>query len=122
MVAVVSHEDTAPLPASSVNSAANRLVPEFFAPASPLQSILTELSTSIHSKRLTENVSPLDSILTKNRGVGVPLFVTRIELSPSLRHSKSLPFRSLHTPPALFCTREQSIFFSSNRLRTLACN
>ena len=70
MVAAVSFSDTAPLLALSVNSSANRLVPIPDTPASPLQSTLTQLSTSVDSKQLTETLTRLDSALTKNWGVG----------------------------------------------------
>src|SRR5256885_13815781 len=84
MVAAVFSRDTAPLPASSVNSLANRLVPDFAAPASPLQSAVPRSLTTADSKGLAENLSRLDSAVAKNRGRGVPLFVTILELPPSL--------------------------------------
>jgi hypothetical protein len=43
------------------------------APVSPLPAILTDLPASVANKRLTPKLNPLDSTLTKNRGVGVAL-------------------------------------------------
>src|SRR5947208_994681 len=98
MVAVVRSRDTAPLPASPVNSLANRLVPDFAAPASPLQSAVPSSLTTADSKALTENLSRLDSALTKNRGRGGP---TSLPLSNSL-HLRSLAFLFKSISCALF--------------------
>ena len=73
MIAAVCSQDTAPLPASFVNSAANRLVPDFSAPASPLESTLLRLLRTVHSKELPENQSRVDSTLAKTWGGGYPL-------------------------------------------------
>src|SRR5579859_1894325 len=120
MVAVVRSRDTAPLPASSVNSPANRLVPDFATPASPLQSTLLRPFTSVHSKGLPENLSGLQSTLTKTGGGGSPLFVTTLELSPSLIPSISFQINRLRT----LCTNQPAskrrIFPIFMRLRTLA--
>ncbi len=119
MIAAVCSQDTAPLSAPFVNSSANRLVPEFSALASPLESALTELSTSVHSKRLTQNLSRLDSALTKNRGRGVPHFVTTVEPSASPLFPKSWPFmglRTLCTNQSLTNRRISSIFKSLSTL------
>jgi len=56
MVAMVRSQDTAPLPASSVNSPANSLVPVPAAPASLLQSAVPRPLPTAHSKRLPENL------------------------------------------------------------------
>src|SRR5579863_6350046 len=39
-------------------------------PVSPLEATLTKPSASVHSKRLTGRLTPLECALTKNRGVG----------------------------------------------------
>src|SRR5205807_10623940 len=120
MVAAVFSRDAAPLPAPSVNSLANRLVPVFAAPASPLQSAVPSPLTTADYKGLTENLSRLDSALTKNRGRGVPLFVTTLEPPPSLVSFISNRIRGLRT----LCTNQPAVkrripgsFFD---LRTLA--
>jgi hypothetical protein len=44
-------------------------------PLSPLSATLTRMPLSVHSKRLTGNLTPLDATLTKKRGEeGVPSF------------------------------------------------
>src|SRR5579871_554064 len=97
MVAAVCSQDTAPLPASPVNSPANSLVPRFPAPATPLQSTLPRPLTTAHSKRLTQNLSPFDSALPKTQGYTLPLFVTTLEPSSSNASSIHLPFTLLRT-------------------------
>src|SRR5216684_2277665 len=120
MVAAVFSRDTAPLPAPSVNSLANRLVPDFSAPASPLQSAVPRPLTTADSKELTENLSRLDSPVAKNRGRGVPHFVTTLELPPSLVSFISSRIRGLRT----LCTNQPAarrrISCSFFTLRTLA--
>src|SRR5579871_1580180 len=108
MVAAVCSHDTAPLPASSVNSPASSLVPDFAVPASPLQSAVPRPLTTADSKGLPENLSRLDSALTKNRGRGVPHFVTEIELSLSQRSLISRQINSLRTLSCPERTREST--------------
>ena len=71
MVAAVSCKDTVRLPTSFVNFPANRLGPDFSASPSLLQSILPPRFTRIHSKGLPENLSYLQSTLTKTGGTPV---------------------------------------------------
>jgi hypothetical protein len=84
MVAAVCLMDTALLPASSVNSPANRLVPASTTLVSPLFATLTRPPTSVHSKGLTRNLSPLDATLTRNRGEGSTAPVNIRHLPPDL--------------------------------------
>ena len=120
MVAAVSCKDTAPLPASFVNSLANRLVPYFAVPASPLESADPRSLASAHSKRLTENLSPAESAVVKNRGRGVPHFVTEIEPSLSQCSLISRQISSLRTLSANQHLTKRCISRSFMRLRTLA--
>src|SRR5882757_7792469 len=120
MVAAVSCKDTAPLPASSVNSPANRLVPVFAAPASPLESADPKLLTSAHSKRLTENLSPAESAVTKTRGILPPPFVTPLEHSPTPASSISRRINGLRTLCTHRLIKNCRISRSFIRLRTLA--
>src|SRR5690348_2870983 len=50
----------------------------FWFVASALESTLTDRLTSVASKRLTRKLNPLDATLTKNRGRGWLLWLTRI--------------------------------------------
>src|SRR5882672_6743450 len=120
MVAAVCCKDTAPLPAFSVNSPANRLVPSFFASASPLESADPKLLTSAHSKRLTENLSPAESAVTKTGGILPPPFVTPLELSPSSAASISCRINGLRTLCTNQLIKNCCISRSFIRLRTLA--
>src|SRR5258707_3587867 len=120
MLAVVPLLDTAPLPASSVNSPANRLVPAFSASASPLESADPKSLASAHSKRLTQNLSPAESAVTKTGGILPPPFVTPLELSPTPASSifrRINGLRTLCTNQLIKNCRISRIFM---RLRTLA--
>src|SRR5215470_19342710 len=97
MVAAVCHLDTAPLPAPSVNSPANRLVPTSTTLLSPLYSTLVDTPATAHSKRLTRNLSPLESALTKNRGEGSTSPVT--PRLPRASRGQSQPSSSSPAPP-----------------------
>src|SRR5256885_12847718 len=120
MVAAVSCKDTAPLPASSVNSPANRLVPSFSASASPLESADPKLLASAHSKRLTENLSPAESAVTETGGILPPPFVTPLEPSPSPASSIFRRINGLRTLCTNQSVRNCRISRSFMRLRTLA--
>ena len=122
MVADVSCKDTVPLPASSVNSPANSLVPEFSAPVTPLFATLTRSLVSADSKGLTANLSPLFATLTKTPGVGVPLFVTSLELPPSMFPLNSHRITFLRAPRTKRPAQNRRIPCSFISLRTLAEN
>ena len=72
------------------------------APVSPLAATLMDLPASVANKRLTQKLSPLDSALTKNRGVGgamvnqpPPAFNARSHNSQSgTRSPQCAPIRS----------------------------
>ncbi len=51
-------------------------------PSSPLEATLTRMLISVHSKELTWQLSPLESALTRKRGVGVTSLQPRAFLSP----------------------------------------
>src|SRR5260370_39641658 len=64
---------------------------------SPLAATLTVFPASVANKRLTVGLSPLDATLTKNRGEGVLLLLTRsVNQKPSKRlvSRTTLPWRS----------------------------
>jgi hypothetical protein len=55
------------------------------APLSPLPATLMDHPASVANKRLTENLTPLDATLTKNRGRGAPYLSLRsTKLQPPL--------------------------------------
>ncbi len=120
MLAVVPLLDTAPLPASSVNSPANRLVPAFSASASPLESADPKSLASAHSKRLTENLSPAESAVTETGGILPPPIVTPLEPSPSPASSICRRINSLRTLCTNQLIKNCRISRSFIRLRTLA--
>jgi hypothetical protein len=78
---------------------------------SPLAATLTDLPASVANKRLTENLTPLDATLTKNRGRGIPN-VSTFKRSNDVRAHCSLF--------ALFAQRVFHNSFAINRFHTLS--
>jgi hypothetical protein len=64
------------------------------APLSPLAATLMDHPASVANKRLTENLTPLDATLTKNRGEGPPSLLLR-----STKFQPPLCFHSLTNCP-----------------------
>jgi hypothetical protein len=67
------------------------------APISPLPATLTNPPASVANKRLTENLTPLDATLTKNRGEGCTLSFT--------------PFHQIPAAPVFSSTYKLPIFY-----------
>jgi len=67
------------------------------APLSPLAATLMDLPASVAYKRLTENLTPLDATLTKNRGEGCTLSFT--------------PFHQIPAAPVFSFTYKLPIFY-----------
>src|SRR6267154_3435189 len=109
-----------PPPASSVNSPANRLVPVFAVPTSPLESAEPKSLASAHSKRLTDNLSLAESAVTKTGGILPPPFVTPLEPSPTPASSISRRINGLRTLCTNQLIKNCRISRSFMRLRTLA--
>ena len=72
-------------------------------PVSPLAATLMNLLASIAYKRLTAELSPLDSALTKNRGVGCALNSSFSPSTFNLQLSTSSPSRDLSSQPLTNC-------------------